>query len=377
MKKSSWIVSIGVAIFLVVAMIVAFQRNLFPKNDSTIRVGVIIHMTGEAASLGVPLKNGFLLAETTVNSQGGVNGKRLQLIIEDSKNTVKGTVMAYNKLLSQNVSAIITTGDIEYRAINACLNNGGRIPVIGTACTGGISENRSSLLYRYCYSEESQDIDLVKFVISGLGRKKMSILYPNNLYGQDIIKYTKRGFEELGGTIVGSYPYDESSTGQKDTVVKVLKDAPEVVCLRGIGIGFESIIKTLRELGFKGPIVGDITLGLPDTIRNNTTALEDCFYVAADVDRESTNEVIVDYLSKYKTRFNVEGSFWDALSYDSCMVVVEAIRESNGKPLQSVLDHLKPIQGVLGAFSFNKNREIDFRTSVYVIRNGNSVLFKK
>lgn len=375
MKKKKLIALGIVALFAILA--IGVYKNHVQTTDNSIRVGVIVHVTGEAAALGTPLKNGFLLAESTVNSNGGVNGRNLHLIIEDSKNTVKGTVMAYNKLLSQKVSAIITTGDIEYRAVNSCLNNGGRIPVIGTACTGGISENKNPLLYRYCYSEESQDMDLAYFVAKGLSLRNMAIFYPNNLYGQDIVRYTRRAYDEQGGVIVGSFAYDETSTEQKSLVSKCLEVQPDVICLRGIGIGFESIIKSIRELGFSGPIVGDITLGLPDTVRNNAMALDGCFYVAADVDRESKNKIIVNYLDNYKAQFHCDGSFWDALSYDSCMMLVAAMRSDNGRQLQTALDTLHPVDGVLGTFAFNQNREIDFHTSVYVITNGNSVLYKR
>ena len=376
MKNKKLLIGLGVIVILAIVGIGIYKNRQSKSSVEEVRIGAIIHLTGEASSLGQPLKNGLLLAYDLFNAQGGINGRNVRLIIEDSKNTAKGTIMAYNKLMADDVSAIITTGDVEYRAINACVNNDGRIPVIGTACTGGISD-KSPLLYRYCYSEQSQDSDLAHFVVEGLALKKMVLFYPNNLYGQDILKYTQSVYENLGGKVVGVAAYNESAQDQKSLVAKMLDNKPDVICVRGIGIGFESIIKQTRELGFIGPLVGDITLGLPDVVQNNRDALNNCYYVASDIDRTSEDKVVVEYLNNYSNRYKTEGSFWDALTYDSYMLLATIMNDKTDCSLPAKLDAMKPIKGVLGTFAFNQDREIDFHTTVYVISNGESRVWIK
>src|SRR5207302_6680815 len=73
-----------------------------------IKIGVIVALTGAGASLGIPERNGAVLAEKIINSEGGVNGRPVQLIIEDDGSNPDGAISKANNLIHrEKVSALI------------------------------------------------------------------------------------------------------------------------------------------------------------------------------------------------------------------------------------------------------------------------------
>lgn len=347
------------------------------REANVIKIGAIVFLTGESSSLGEPLKNGLLLAEQHINENGGIKGKNVKLIIEDSQSTPKGTINAFNKLISQGVIGIISTGDNEFRAINNLLDKK-NIPVIATACTGGI-DDRSPWLFRYCYSEQSQDKDLVEFIISTLGYNKLSLIYPNTLYGQDIKKYTSEYHIAFGGTIVSANAYQTESVNQRDLVLNALKNSPEVICVRGIGSAFETIIRNIRENNDKVQIIGDVTIGLPTTINNLGSILNGVYYVASELDTQSNRPIVQKYVSDYYDLHKVNPSFWDALGYDSLIFMATAINqteENSPQQIRETIKSLKDVDCLLGVNNFNDNGDLNFRTSVYKIDNNLSIIVK-
>ena len=266
--------------------------------------------------LGAPLQNGMLTAERHINeSLAASKSPQVELFIEDSKNTVNGTLAAYSKMRALGVDAIVSTGDTELRALNGVVDQN-PIPIIATSCVGGLDQ-RSPWIFRYCYSEQSQMRDLSEFIVNNLMMKRMTLIYANNAYGPDVLRHTKDQFAKVGGHLQSAHPFLPDSADQKSVVAKALEDKPELLCIRGIGPGFEAIIRTVREMGFKGRIVGDITLALPDTLKNVGDALEGTYYVASELDTSSSKPSIVSYTSLYRKHFSAEPSFWDALGFDS------------------------------------------------------------
>lgn len=339
------------------------------QKDDSIKVGAIVFLTGESSSLGVPLLNGLKYAEKYINNNGGINGRRIELIIEDSQSSAKGTLSAFNKLVMNNVTSIIVTGDNEFRAINE-LAKKNSIPIIATACTGGI-EDRSKWVLRYCYSEQSQDRDIANFIYNDLKYRRMALIYPNSLYGQDIYKYTKKYFEELGGEIIAHQAFLSNEGNQRNTALSILRESPEIICVRGIGTAFEAIIKSLRENGYKNELIGDITLGLPATIKNTQNYIGKIFYVAGELDLDSKDLFVQSYIQEYKNEYMQDPSFWDALGFDSLYYLCHALANvDNLKDKNQILDALYtlgPIKCLLGTHGFNQNGDLNFITSVFVM----------
>jgi len=371
MKTKSNLLKLFSTIVLVFVIVMTGCKH---KEEDVIKIGAIVFLTGESSSLGEPLKNGLLLAVEQINNSGGIEGKKVKLILEDSKSTANGTINAYRKLVRDKVIAIISTGDIELRALNEIANQY-HIPIIATAATGGL-ENWSEWIFRYCYSEQSQKEELIDFIINDLGTKNLVLVYPNSSYGLDIKNYTNLFTHKFGGNVLAAIPYEMNSVDQRATALKAINENPEIIIIRGYGIGFESVLRSLSEQRYGGILAGDITIGIPSTIEKLHQAVNGSYFVASFLDNDSEDELIQDYINSYRNKFKLEPGFWDALSYDSFLLLRTAIEKAgtDNLRLKDTLYYLPPVNCLLGKHGFNESTDVNFELNIFQIVNQEIIL---
>lgn len=360
-----------IALLLLIGWCVMNKQNDLPESG-TIKIGAIISLTGDNATQGNLAKNGILIAIDQFNKQGGINGKKISLIIEDSQTSAKGTVNAFKKLQSEKVVAMLSIGDIEFQAINS-LSRNSNIPIMATICTGMIEDTRSPLLFRYCFNEDLQDKVLMDFAKNSLGAKTLAITFPNNAFGKTTLKYTKKRFEEIGGQIVAEVPFDFNSIDNyRSDVLKILNSRPDAVCVRGFGRTFEAIIRSLREQGYKGFILGDSAFGVPSSINNTKGSLENAYLVTVELKTNSESSLIKKYIEDYKFKYKDTPSFIDALGYDAFTFLAKALMKSeqDGTSISDTLYNMDSIELLLGNNFFQNSNDVNFQVEVYKIVNG-------
>lgn len=365
-------ITLGVLLFVI--LFVGCQN----KEKNVIKIGALLSLTGNNAAQGNLAKNGILLGVEEINEQGGIDGKRVELVIEDTETSVKGTMNAFKKMTSTNkVVAIITTGDTEFQTINP-LAEQSQIPVMATICTGMLDEDRSSWLFRYCYNEAQEDECLMNFLKKDLGIDNLALLYPNTLFGQDFYKYSKKYIDANKINIVANIAYDFNSTDQRSDAMKTVQSSPDIICARGFGSALDALLRHIHELGYKGKIVGDLSLVVPSTLNNTNGIMEGAYIVASDLDITSDSKIIRDYVTKYKNKFNLEPCFWDAIGYDSFIFVCDAIKNAGVNPLEvkKALYQIQPNQLLLGNNKFENKNDVSFDMHIFQLNNSKLVKVK-
>ena len=374
MKKKLWILA---AIITVVLLGVFVFSN---KDDSdTIKIGALLSLTGDNAQQGNLAKNGILIAVEKANNDGGINGKKIELVIEDTHTDANGTITAMKKLATlDKVKGIVVTGDIELPVVNQIADHY-NILIMATICTGMIDNNRSEWVYRYCYNEEQEDDFLMKYVAQDLGIKKMALLYPNSTAGQAFYKYSKQYIDANGIQVVADIAYDVQSTSvQRENAVKVMNSNPEIICARGFGPSLDALLRHIKELSYKGRVVGDLSLSVPSAIKNTNGILNGAYIVASDLDMKSGNAVVASYAEKYTSKFNIAPCFWDAIAYDSFMYLYYGMKESEEKSttFKDAIFSIKPQDLLLGENWFEKENDVVFKMHIFEMNNGNMTLVK-
>ena len=99
----------GRIIALTVIGILAFAVGMAQAQSKPIKIGQIIAMTGEAAESGKYHKQGAELAADQINAAGGINGRKIQIVLEDDQTTNPGAVAAFQKLLEDPEIAMVIT----------------------------------------------------------------------------------------------------------------------------------------------------------------------------------------------------------------------------------------------------------------------------
>ena len=353
------------ALFLlsVICMLIGCGDN---KQQDTIKVGLIVELTGDMPGVGASSKNAAQLAVNEQNSAGGISigGKpyQIELVVEDNASKAEQSVAAVNKLITQdNVLAIVGP--------NASL---GAIPAAEIAeynktllITPWSTNPKTTLdtttgkpkdyVFRACYTDPFEGRVLARFVLEKLKAKKVAVLYdvaseaPKSQ--ADLFRLT---FEELGGKTVAFETY---TTGDRDfsaQLTKIKSANPDVIFLPAYYNDVGLIAQQAHRAGIKQPLVGSDAWSSPELIKlSNGTVEGDYFanHYASDIATPTAKKFIDAYTKQY-------GNIPDdvaALTYDSMGLLFEAIKKSptlDRKVVRDSLATLANYPGVTGNIQF-------------------------
>ena len=353
------------ALFLlsVICMLIGCGDN---KQQDTIKVGLIVELTGDMPGVGASSKNAAQLAVNEQNSAGGISigGKpyQIELVVEDNASKAEQSVAAVNKLITQdNVLAIVGP--------NASL---GAIPAAEIAeynktllITPWSTNPKTTLdtttgkpkdyVFRACYTDPFEGRVLARFVLEKLKAKKVAVLYdvaseaPKSQ--ADLFRLT---FEELGGKTVAFETY---TTGDRDfsaQLTKIKSANPDVIFLPAYYNDVGLIAQQAHRAGITQPLVGSDAWSSPELIKlSNGTVEGDYFanHYASDIATPTAKKFIDAYAKQY-------GNIPDdvaALTYDSMGLLFEAIKKSPSLDRKVVRDSLATLAnypGVTGNIKF-------------------------
>ena len=353
------------ALFLlsVICMLIGCGDN---KQQDTIKVGLIVELTGDMPGVGASSKNAAQLAVNEQNSAGGISigGKpyQIELVVEDNASKAEQSVAAVNKLITQdNVLAIVGP--------NASL---GAIPAAEIAeynktllITPWSTNPKTTLdtttgkpkdyVFRACYTDPFEGRVLARFVLEKLKAKKVAVLYdvaseaPKSQ--ADLFRLT---FEELGGKTVAFETY---TTGDRDfsaQLTKIKSANPDIIFLPAYYNDVGLIAQQAHRAGIKQPLVGSDAWSSPELIKlSNGTVEGDYFanHYASDIATPTAKKFIDAYTKQY-------GNIPDdvaALTYDSMGLLFEAIKKSPSLDRKVVRDSLATLAnypGVTGNIQF-------------------------
>ena len=336
------------------------------KQQDTIKVGLIVELTGDMPGVGASSKNAAQLAVNEQNSVGGISigGKpyQIELVVEDNASKAEQSVAAVNKLITQdNVLAIVgpnaSLGAIPAAEIaeynkTLLITPWSTNPKTTLDTTTGKSKD---YVFRACYTDPFEGRVLARFVLEKLKAKKVAVLYdvaseaPKSQ--ADLFRLT---FEELGGKTVAFETY---TTGDRDfsaQLTKIKSANPDVIFLPAYYNDVGLIAQQAHRAGITQPLVGSDAWSSPELIKlSNGTVEGDYFanHYASDIATPTAKKFIDAYAKQYGTIPDDVA----ALTYDSMGLLFEAIKKSttlDRKVVRDALATLANYSGVTGDIKF-------------------------
>jgi len=346
-----------IALFLFLALILIIGCNQ-SKNDS-IKIGAILPLTGDAAAWGIPPKNGALLAVEQINTAGGINGKKLELIIEDDGCDPKMAVNSINKLLSADkpiavVGAVCSASTLAI----APIVEKNKIVLISPASTHPSITDAGDYIFRVIPSDDLRAKVFAAYIAS-LGHKTAIVLAINNEAGKGAeLSFTKY-FEQLGGKVLGVENYMPDANNVKTQLTKIKELNPDIILALSQVKDAVMVLKEVTELNVKIPIFFQSeALDDPSVLKNAGNAANGATYISY---AKNDNEVAKTFELSYKNRFNVEPNLFAPEAYDAVMLIaaiLKASKEQSSEKLHSSLYKISEYNGASGILSFDKNGDV-------------------
>ncbi|RLA99718.1 MAG: ABC transporter substrate-binding protein, partial [Deltaproteobacteria bacterium] len=177
MKRFAWVILVG----LLISAVVGFTGC---TKEKVIKVGAILRLS-TGASDGLPAKRGIEIAVDEINAAGGINGKPLKVIYEDSKDSPQASVTAFEKLISMDKVKVVIGPMMSGNTLAvAPIAERNHVVVITPNGTSPKISNAGKYIYRGCTRIDKQAEALTKYAKDKMGVKTVAILYSNEPYGK-------------------------------------------------------------------------------------------------------------------------------------------------------------------------------------------------
>jgi branched-chain amino acid transport system substrate-binding protein len=349
-----------------------------PSSNATgdvIKVGEYASLSGNEAAFGRSSHRGTELAIEELNKAGGVLGKQLKLITEDTQSKEGESSTVVSKLISRD-KVVAVLGEVassrSLEAATICQEN--KIPMISPSSTNPEVTKKGDYIFRVCFLDSFQGGDVLsRFCLNTLKAKKVAIMSDvKTAYSVGLAEYFRAGFTKRGGQVVSEQKY---SGGDKDfnAQLTAIKNAgAEAIFVPGYYTEAGLIIRQARQLGITLPLFGGDGWEAPELIQIAKDAAEGVYY-STHFSPEVPADEVKKFVDAYKAKYNEIPDAMAALGYDSALVLVDAIKRAgstDGAKIRDAIAATKDFPGATGKTTIDKNRDASKPAVIITVKGG-------
>lgn len=316
--------------FIGAALVALAGSNVI--GAAPIKIGAILALTGNSATLGAGVRDGLQLAVDEVNKRGGVNGSKIELIIEDSKTDPQTGIDAFNKIENAHHPLLYVSHVSSVGMALAPLAEEKRIVLVGVAIAAVDFTRTREWVFRYWPLGQAYIPPLMR-ILQDLKVKKLGILYQNDEFGKEQQQLLSKEYEGAGRTVAGE------SIETKDTDyrqrIAALKDR-EAIYVACSGNLLLNVLRQLRETNYQGQILTPAGTAMPDLFGMPEL---DGIYLAAPIIYNPNYLYAKDAGQKFEARYKRALDQWAAVGYDF-IKLLDGLLEDRKLSRQGVRDVL-------------------------------------
>ena len=299
------------------------------QEAQTFRIGVMESLTGPGETYGTVAVQAKQMAVDEINASGGINGRMLEIIVEDSKCNAQDAITAYNKLTDVDGVKIILGTSCSGAMLGAAplAEEEGVILFSGLATNPDIA-NAGDYIFRTSLSDALLGVDTGN-VLWADGIRSLATITEATDYAEGVRRTSVDQFQKRGGQVVGEERYASDITDFRTQLTKLLNENPDALHIAAQSeFSGGTIIKQARELGYEGPIYAEI-------VAIGTTALEVAGDAATGVkaiitDLDPANAKGQEVLTNFRSLYDYVTLPWYLGStYDNVYIAAECLKRTN------------------------------------------------
>lgn len=345
-------------------------------NQEKITIGAIQPLTGSLANVGQNARAAIGIAVSEINSNGGINGKKLEIIMEDGQCDPKAASTAAKKLVEiDNVPAIIgglcsgetmAAAPIAEKAGIVLLSNGSSNPKVSEL---------GDYVFRVFPSDNFQGKVAADLAFNKLNARNVAVFSCQLDYCAGISSVFISEFEKLGGKIVAEEHFEQQTSDVKTQLLKIKGSSPDIIYFLGMTSESAVGIKQAKELGLEKPLLGSDGWDDPALWSAAGNAGEGAMYTTVSVPE---NKEFLEALEKEVGKGNAAVPF-SAQAYDAVYIMADALKKcgENSDCIKEELYKVQGFEGISGTIGFDKNGDLTTANyAIKVVENGKAVEYR-
>ena len=350
-------------------------------GDETIKLGVAGAHSGDLASYGLPTVKAAKIVVAEINQKGGINGKQVELLIEDDVCKPEVATNTATKLISQGVDIVL--GHICSGATKAALplyKNAGIVVMSPSATTPSLTQSGAyPNFFRTIAADDAQAKNQVDFAINHLGAKSIAVIHDKGDYGKGLAEFAKTFIEQSNTAKVALYEgVTPGAVDYSAIVQKIKRSKADVVIFGGYHPEASKIVSMMRKKRMKTLFVSDDGVKAETFIRVAGKNAEGVY--ATGPKDNSSNPLSKVAIEAHKAQYKSNpGNFYEN-AYAATLALLNGVAKAGTTeqaPLSQALRQ-EQVDTPLGTIHFDKRGDaVGVGFAMYQVRNGHYVEVKE
>ena len=358
-----------------------------------IKLGVAEALTGNAAQYGVPIRKGFELAVSEINGSGGINGSKIELVVEDEQGKKEEAINVFKKLIFQD-KVLMLFGPTLSNSAQASdpVAQTAKVVVFGTSNTADGITSIGNYVFRNSVTEADIVPVTLKVAAQKTGLKKVAVLYGNDdIFTKSGYDNFRKALETLKIPVTTTETFAKGDVDFKPQLTKIKASNADAIVLSALVAEGAPAMVQARQLGIAQPFIGGNGMNSPkvfDLAKDNS----DNLWVGSPWSIENPAGENKRFIAAYQKVQSALPDQFAAQAYDAMYIVAQALRtvKLTGKldaDRAALRDALPAVQftGATGAFKFRQVNRKDgkpagydaVQTAIVMMTKGNRYVIQK
>ena len=346
----------------------------FAEAADEIAIGCTCPVTGPLSTSGQQYYFSLQMAQDDINAKGGIGGKKLRIVFEDTRDSNAVAVNAFLKLVrdlqppavllsSYTTQNLATEPDVTKAAI-PCLYSGGG---------DSVQDKHNKWMFRIRPNDGIQGLAIAKFLQEDVKAKKAAVIYIQNDFGQGVANTVDKLMKQAGSPLIARESYGANDKDMSAQLLGFKSKGADAIVTISYGVDGSLILKQIKQLGMTQPVMASsgvmvpaaLNLCTPDEVAN-LHGIIDAFL------DESRQDATGDYARRFRQRFNIKADPYGSCYYDAAFMLKEGIEKVGTDPekLRDFFATLKGFKGVTNTFTTDADNNMVHSVAVVAFKPG-------
>lgn len=361
-----------VAVLLSLSLLICLGAQA--ETADTIKIGAFLSLTGATASYGVSALNAIKLATEETNRAGGINGRQVELVVEDDHSNTQEVPGIVTRLIKEAKVDALLAEPVSTRAMAAApIAQSNRVVMISSASVKPELTMHGDYIFRACFISSTEGEAIARFATGKLKAKRAAIILdPQNDYAVVLAKFFSDSFTKMGGHIGGQLTYQASDRSVTPQFIAITAMNPDVVFAPGFYTTAPLIARTMKQQRIKATLIGSDGWDSPDLMQGGTEPFAGVYF-ANHFWVGSSDPLVKKFVDDYQKKYGVIPDAGAATAYDAARLLFDAFKRAistggttESRAVRDALAATKDFPGVTGKITIDAQRNA--QVPVYMLQ---------
>ena len=331
-----------------------------PKPGEKIRIGAFMSLTGDTGQYGLSASNGATLAVEEINAKGGVGGRRVELVLQDTRSDTGETVRVVERLIREVRVHALLGEVVSSRSLAAApVAQREGVPMLTPSATSPEVTEIGDYIFRSCYADPFQGAAIARFAAETLKARRAAVLLDREqAYSIQLAQSIHEAFVGQGGEVVAEEIYHAGAADFSPQLLEIHLARPDVIFVPGYYLEAGLLARQAKDLGMVVPLVGGDGWDSPRLFEIGGQALDGDYY-SSHYSADDPDPLVRKFVEDYRRIFNTTPDAFAATAYDAARILLDAVSRAPSLEHAAIRDALaqtKDFPGVTGSVTFDAAR---------------------